>query len=764
MKLNPDQIAKWIPVMQMNLPFPELEIGEIIFDTREIVPELNPLFVALPGKRNGQDFIAQAILAGVKNFLTTEPIAANVNYWQTKHTLTALQELATRFRKRLQIPVIAITGTIAKTVLKETLARELHQRKIPVTKNIGSYNSQLGVPVSVINQMQENCLHLQEVAATEPGEIQKLATILQPDYGIFTRSDLKIKDSFLSQEERILEYLSLFRTCKRVWIPETELLAIELAKETGLPIQIVSVKGNLVSDLCTAFLRDWFQDLTIPAIIPEQVNLQRELHSEQSGLTVLTETYWSDEESLRKSVFYLQNHFQDKTKQVVLGSGNLTNPGDWVSMKRWVKKFEEQIHFFWLNPPAEIELPDSVFRVDSIQDLQKQFPASGTVVLLKGQGLEKLLPFYTKKINATQFRINLNHICANFHLAKKRAGGKKVIAMLKASAYGSGSWQIARELQMEGLDAIAVANVSEAIELRERGIRLPVLVMAADRYYPELLFQYQLEPVVWSLEFLKILQKLSDERQEMLTIHLEWDTGMSRLGFVESEISDVLNILQESNYLVPFSIFTHLSSSEDPNQDEFTQHQILRFETVFQTFQRTFPEIKTHFANTGGILRFSDFDSDFVRLGIGLYGVSPVRSESDFQEAGTFRTEIVQIHAYPAGTPVGYNQSEILTKDSILATIPVGYADGIPRKIGNRKYSVLLEGKRVPVVGKVCMDLMMLDISDVPEAKVGSEVILFGKTPLGQISVCEMAEVAETIPYEILAGISGRVQRIYVKE
>ncbi|MCS7073362.1 MAG: alanine racemase, partial [Bacteroidia bacterium] len=669
MPLNPCQLQEVLSASSYQLIWHE-PIGEICFDTREIIPELNPLFVALPGKRNGEQFIPEAIRKGVRNILSTQQVSESVNFWQVESPLRSLQQLAAVYRKQLQVPILAITGTIGKTILKETLAREFASQGIKITKNIGSYNSQLGVPVSILNQLQPNCLHLQEVATTEIGEIKSIATILQPTYGIFTRSNLKIKDSFRSQTERIQEYLLLFRSCEIVWIPETETLALELAEDMNLSYRIVSIHGNWITDLCKAILQHWFPLESIKTFLPALVDLKREIHTDSTGLTVLHEPAFVDEESLRKAIFYLLNQFPDKKRQIILGKDNITNPEDWQRIHQWIEKFSSSTQFHWINPPDTIELPPYVIRYPSTDAFQQTFSNQETVVLVKGQGLEKIVPYLTKKVNATQFRIDLTAICKNYQLVKKRIGQKKIIAMLKASAYGSGSWQIARELQMEGVDAIAVANVVEAIELRERGIRLPILVLAADRFYPELLFQYQLEPAIWSIEWLTIVQKLCEEKQTTLSIHLEIDTGMSRLGLVEADIPKVMSILRSSPYLKPETIFTHLSSSEDDSQDAFTIQQLTCFTRILNQVRELYPQIQTHFANTGAILRFSDIPCDFVRLGIGLYGVSPVKSEAIFIEAGTLRTEIIQIHSYPSGTPVGYNQAEVLKQHSRIATIP----------------------------------------------------------------------------------------------
>jgi alanine racemase len=340
--------------------------------------------------------------------------------------------------------------------------------------------------------------------------------------------------------------------------------------------------------------------------------------------------------------------------------------------------------------------------------------------------------------------------------------GTGLVPMLKAAGYGSGGWQLAAALEAEGIAAIGVAYTGEGIVLRTHGIRSRILVLNADFESLDQLHGYGLEPAVWSIELLHALGRLN----QPLHIHLEFDTGMARLGFLPQELPAIFEALAQYPLLQPVGLFSHLAAADDPAHDAFTHQQIATFTTLTAALQVPYPGLVTHLANTAGMLRFPTATGSWARLGLGLYGLAPIADYQGYlQEAATLRTAVSQVRHYPAGTSIGYSRSQVLATPATIATLPVGYADGYPRNLSNGKGNVLLQGVRCPIVGRVCMDMLMVDVSATPTpVRPGDEAVLFG-TQLGQhLSVQEIADAAGTIPYEILAGMSQRIRRVFGRE
>jgi len=388
------------------------------------------------------------------------------------------------------------------------------------------------------------------------------------------------------------------------------------------------------------------------------------------------------------------------------------------------------------------------------------------VILVKGARqyqLEGFVEHIETKAQTTALEINLSALENNFdYFQSKLESNTKIMAIIKASGYGSGSHVIAKTLENRQVDFLAVALIDEGIYLRKQGISTPIVVLNPDRYNLRKLFEYNLQPEIYNLDLLVELIKLSEKLQSFCGIHINMDTGMNRLGFKNNEFSTLLNRLKDAQYIRIISVFTHLASSEEPKHDELSRQQFEQFITSIIEFDKyiDYPFLK-HVLNTSGILRHPTFQMDMVRTGLGLYGLELSESDArNLQKVHSLKSFILQIKDITVGESIGYNASFTAPKDIRIATLNIGYADGFQRNLSNGKWSVKLHSKLASVLGKISMDLTTIDISHIPEAKVGDEVTIFDE----QLTLESLSLAADTIPYEILTGISERVKRIYYKE
>ena len=512
------------------------------------------------------------------------------------------------------------------------------------------------------------------------------------------------------------------------------------------------------------------------------VSMRMELISENSEITILNDAYNADAASIHNAFAMLESENSHRNKALILSDiehqGNRQQPIQEAILQRAIERFGAE----------QVILIGPVYKSLAIgQEGVQAFPTTEAflaqfdyhrfrnhVVLLKGARkfqLEKIIPHLSRRVNATLFRINLNALISNYRYFRDLIPAEtKMMAMVKAFAYGAGGWEIARTLEREGLDYLAVAYLSEGIELRSRGIRLPIMVINPDESGLDQLFRFNLEPEVYSLTFLKrCLEMTRQAGAGSISVHIKLDTGMRRLGFGDEEIPALIKFLREHPDVHVKSLLSHLADADSPKSDAFTSAQIHTFTTQCDRIcsELNIQPIR-HILNTAGILRFPDHAMDMVRLGIGLYGITPLEQkgveEERLEEIGSLVSLISQIHEYPEGTSVGYGRSQFTDRPSRIATIPIGYADGVPRSLSNGQISFLVRGQLAPTFGRVCMDMLMLDVTDIPEAEAGDEVVLIGKQQNAEVSVETFAERCGTIPYEILVGISPRVRRLYVKE
>jgi Alr-MurF fusion protein len=799
-------------------------ISEIAWDTRLLVSPGDTIFIALKGQdRDGHQFIQSAWDLGVRSFLISDPAfeKADGNFICVTDTLHALQLWATAHRKSFAGKLIGITGSNGKTIVKEWLGEVLES--IPgVYKSPRSFNSQLGVPVSLLGMDTTATIALLEAGISRVGEMEALAAMLQPNTGLLTHMGDAHAEGFNSFEEKLNEKIKLFHGCETVLLNGddaritnallnagitqlmtigreahnefqlTDLLASQAGgwsfsvKKSGeeypfyFPVSGDAALENIsLVILAARYLSVPWDDIRNCVAQLRPVTMRTEMITDNPEVTVINDAYNADSASVLNAFSLLQGNGFHNRKILILSDLEHQGAGQMdvqqALLNEAQKRFSnENIILIGSMFSALGKSIASLKCYTTTADLITEFDYSlfrESTVLLKGARrfeLEQLIPFLTRRANATYFKINMNSLAHNYRqLRRKLDAGTKMMAMVKAFSYGSGSWEIAEALAREGVDYLAVASPSEGIALRTRGVRTPVMVMNSDEFSLSQLIHFSLEPEVYDLPFLQLLASQATlSENSNFHIHLKVDTGMSRLGFSVEDAQDVGAFLSLHPKIKVVSILSHLAGADDSSLDAFTEEQIKKFTSFCDSLSvKIGYRPMRHILNTAGLLRFPQYQFDMVRAGIGIYGVSPVPGESaGLEEIGSLHSAVQQVHEYAAGTWIGYGCSQRTERKSRIATIPIGYADGIRRSLSNGKLEVLIRGMRAPVFGRVCMDMIMVDVTDVPGVKSGDEVVVFGSQGDAFISVNELAAKCDTIAYEILSGISQRVRRIYVRE
>jgi alanine racemase len=791
--------------------WPLTKLRYVAYDTRLISHGPETLFVALKtAHRDGHAFIAEAIQKGVRNFLVAQPIAVEgINYALCEDPLDGLQAWAMFHRQRFSYPVVGITGSNGKTIVKEWIST-LIEADCQLVKSPMSYNSQLGVPISILRMHPQADVALIEAGISQPGEMEVLQQIIQPTIGVMTHFGAAHQQGFASEAAKLQEKLQLFEGVQRVLagshqaqviqalearpallrtigprsqdtirveIQEGEVMLYHGAAHASLgPLQPNSADHeNLLLSLLVAHELgvDWASlQSRVPLLLP--VEMRSELLTDNPEITLINDSYNSDPDSVRNAFGLLMQTHSQPRRQIILS--DVPHLGD----------LQEATQQALLAEAIELVGPDQVRTVGPVfhllgggisypnteallADLRYEDFVDSTV-LIKGArsfALERILPHLTRKLNATQLDISLQALQHNFrYLQAQLPEGTRSMCMVKAFAYGSGSWEIAQTLEQAGADYLAVAFASEAIELRQANIRLPIMVMNPDLSSIEALIHYRIEPEVSNLPFLQAyLRAAKLAGLSPIPLHLKLETGMGRLGFCEADLPQLIELFLQQPDLQLISVLSHLAAADLPEEDAFSLQQIHRFQSMYARLRQELGIVPLrHILNTAGLFRFPQASFEMVRLGIGLYGIHPLGTASELSEIGTLRSLISQIQIHPAGTSIGYGRSQRTERDSRIATVPIGYADGIPRSLSNGKIGFLVQGQPAPVFGRVCMDMLMLDVTDIPEARAGDEVVLFGRQGKAFLSVQTVAEAAGTIPYELLVRISPRVRRVYVRE
>lgn len=816
--------ARWIREGKKTAP-----VVQLAYDTRNLQSPFDTLFIALKGPvRDGHQFIQAAYQKGVRMFMvSTEavdlPQDEAVQVIFVSDTLQALQALAAHHRMQFHYPVLAITGSNGKTIVKEWLY-SLLSPDTRIIRSPKSFNSQLGVALSLWQLTEHQDLAIIEAGISQQGEMEVLSNLIKADIGIFTNIGEAHSEGFESLAEKVREKRKLFRYAKLVlycsdqsvvhqemhsWLqmnPSIQSVTWGMNKQVKNFLQVESVQkelqGTVISVMVLGqafqFRISFTDDASIENILHcitylcwkgydattiqgrlakvQPVAMRLELKQGIRQSSVINDSYSNDLSSLRIALDFLMQQQQHSKRTVVLSDileSGVAGEALYTAVADLLKTYGVD-RLIGIGPqisahqgPLTATLKETCY-YPSTQAFLQAFPTlrwDREIILIKGArifGFEQIDQRLSAQAHQTVLEIHLGKLVNNLRAYRKMLPlGTRIMAMVKAFSYGSGTYEIANRLQHEQVDYLAVAYADEGALLRQAGIRLPIMVMNPEQASFGTLVQYELEPVLYSVELCRSFVSYLESHQQSYPVHLELETGMHRLGMDVWDLQTVIPVLQSGAIRI-VSVFSHLVASEDPGEDLFTQQQ-------FDTYQAACAQLEAqgisgfwqHLANTAAMVRHPDWPFDMVRLGIGLYGIDPSRGgHLGLEEVGSLRTTIAQIHEVERGETVGYNRKGKMNRKSRIATVRIGYADGYSRRFGNGVAYMLVAGKQAPVVGSVCMDMTMIDITDIPEAREGEEVTVFGPG----LSISQLATWAGTIPYEIMTGISGRVKRVYIEE
>ncbi len=741
-------------------------IHSIAFDTRKIADGNSVLFFALTGEfRNGHAFIEEAYKKGVRQFVVSESIDVstyqNSTFIQVENTLWALQEIAKNHRSKFKYPIVGITGSVGKTMVKEWIYHFLFS-KFRVIRSPKSFNSQLGVALSILELHDNADIALIEMGISKPQEMTRLEEIVNPTYGIFTSFGSAHKENFQTAEQHLEEKLSAFKDCKTTFYHSSiELNSNQIEKIHGIEVNESNLKDiksilpfqdkisihNLSLVLAFAkFLNLSADELKSKAKSLPHLAMRMEVFEGINGNTIINDTYNLDIDALNYSLEYQLTLAEDLKRVVIIG---LDEEAD--NKKEAITKIIDSF-----KPEKIIYLKDNEPITEEIKN---------SIILIKGSrkaDMQKIASQFRLKKHKTFLEVDLNALRNNLSVFKSYLKPETLLlAMVKASSYGSGTERVAGFLEKQGINYLGVAYADEGVELRKLGIQLPILVMNAEEEGFEDCIKYNLEPAIYSFEQLdEFIKELIFTGKMDYPIHLKVDTGMRRLGFEPSDLIQISEVLQAQPEVRIKSVYSHLADSDNFESEAFTLHQINTFYTFCDKLsqQINYPFIK-HVLNSEAVARFKDFQFDMVRLGIGMYGyTSNTELKSILQPVIFWKSEISQVKEIKKGETVGYSRTFIAEKDTKIAIIPVGYADGFKRSLSNGIGSVYLDNHFCPVIGRVCMDMLMIDVTNL-DVKAGSKVEIIGLNKTME----EFANQAKTIPYEIMTSISKRVHRVYLE-
>lgn len=822
-------IVKGKPIARHENVFVE----HLLTDSRKLIFPATSLFFAIKGpRRDGHSFLEPLYEKGVRSFVVSEPVELallpEANVIEVKDVLQALQLLAGHHRKQFSIPVVGITGSNGKTIVKEWL-NQLLDDQYSIIRSPRSYNSQIGVPLSVWPMNETHELGIFEAGISQSGEMDRLQKIIQPTIGIFTNIGEAHSEGFLNLRQKVNEKLRLFTHVKTLVYckdaPEINEGVAALFQQlnkggTGgfeifnwstvmeATLQVLTIFKEAGTTMITALYQEETISVTIPftddasvenaihcwcvllhlgvkaSVVTEKmlqlgpVAMRLELKKGINNCSVINDSYSADLSSFNIALDFLSQQRQHARRTVILSdilqSGRnekeLYKEVAQALVQRGVtrligigEKMNQHQGIFRLSPIPELSFYPSV---DAFRHDFHHLHFRDETILLKGARvfeLEQIDHLLEQKVHQTVLEIDLNALAHNLKQYQQLLQpSTKLMAMVKAFSYGSGSYEIANALQFHKVDYLAVAYADEGVELRKGGINLPIMVMNADESTFDVLIQYNLEPDLYSPGLLKAFEGfLKGQGIRRFPVHIELETGMNRLGFSPAELPVLLAALQGDTFTVK-SVFSHLAASEEKQHDAFTQQQAAIFHSMVGELQTVvdYPFLR-HIANTAGIARHPALQLDMVRLGIGLYGIDSANSHQlDLKEVSTLIATIAQIKHLQAGETVSYGRKGVVTRDTTVATVRIGYADGYPRNLSNGTGKMWIKGMLAPVIGTVCMDMVMIDITGIPHVQEGDEVILFGK----ELPVSQVAHWAQTIPYEMLTGVSQRVKRVYFEE
>lgn len=819
-KMKLADVVAFIEPKDTILGSPESEITELAIDSRKVVEADYTLFFAIETEKNdGHRYIAQLYRIGVRNFVITKVMrefaeCEEANFLLVDDVVEALQRLAQKHRQQFHYPVIGITGSNGKTIVKEWLASILSD-KFKVAKSPDSYNSRLGVPLSVWKMSEQHDIAVFEAGISKPNEMRALADIIDPTIGILTNIGAAHAQFFQTNIRKIIEKLKLFRNVDvMIYHNDNEELNMVLKLPEYEHIHKISwgdarstypVKMSAASTGGTIISIDGF-DYTVPFIdsaslenathvivtlryigfSPEEINnrigrlshisMRLEIMEGRNHSVIINDTYSLDVNSLSAALNFMDTQTQMSKKTLIIS--DFEQVGALSSADFQHLNYELHQHSIsklvavgetFIQNRQEFDIEEILFYHDTTDLLEhiSDLHISYEIILVKGARnfhFEQVVSALQHKTHLTIMQVNLPALVYNFNYHRNRLRpDTKMVAMVKASSYGLGDVELVNSLVDQGVDYLAVAYTDEGVRLRKRRIETPIIVLGAEAHSFEVMVNHRLEPEIFNFYYLQQLEEVLDRHPEIsqFNIHIKVDTGMHRLGFDLQDIPRLIEMVKSNPKLHIASVFSHLAAAEDPAEDAYTRRQIALFGHMTDQLCAAFDyKILRHLLNSAGIVRFPEAQFDMVRLGIQLYGCSEVPEIStNLHNVVTLKTVITQIKQIPAGETIGYNRTWKLQRDTQVAIIPIGYADGYPRELCNGRGTVLIQGQKVPVIGKICMDMCMLDITGL-RVHEGDEVIVYGEGN----TVSEMAEAAGLISYELMTRISQRVPRVYVQE
>ena len=804
----------------------ERQVCDLLIDSRHLIDARLALFFALTSARNdGHRYIKELYDKGVRAFVVKripEEAFPDAAFVVVPDPLKALQTLAAHHRQQFSIPVIGISGSNGKTIVKEWLFQMLSP-DYNIVRSPKSYNSQVGVPLSVWQMNANYDLGIFEAGISEPDEMMQLQRIIAPTLGVFTNIGQAHEENFISRAQKVGEKMNLFTKAESLvycmdyseiqqvvirsglaskvklftWsrkFTEADLFITSVTKNERTAVIQATYQGESM-----AYVIPFSDDASIenaihciavgllmqmkPEVIAERlmsltsIAMRLEIKAGMNNCTIINDYYNSDVNSLSIALDVMRQQRQHKRRVVIMSdilqSGRnemdlyaeiaqllknkdvdmLIGIGEGIS--RYANKFEME-HYFYPN----------------VGDFLAHFPFSkfnNQTILLKGARafeFEQIGMELQEKAHETVLEINFNHLVSNLNYFRSKIKAEtKLMVMVKAFGYGSGNLEVSNVLQFHNVDYLTVAFADEGVELRRAGINLPIMVMSPEVNSYDNIIKYHLEPEVFSFRNLAFIEKALENvalpEAHPLNVHIKLDTGMHRLGFSKDELPELIRRIKANPMLHVKSVFSHLATADNPAEDAFTLSQIRNFEEGSQMIVEAFPyKVLRHILNTAGISRFPQYQFDMVRLGIGLYGVPTCEADKGaLQPVVSLKTTINQIKHIPAGDSIGYNRHGHAERDMRIGIVPIGYADGLSRLLGNGNGKFYVNGQQVPVIGDICMDMCMLDLTDV-EAAEGDTVVIFD----AEHDIADIARACQTIPYEIMTRVSQRVKRVYYQE
>lgn len=786
-------------------------VTTISLDSRKASAAEGTVFFAIRGERHdGHDYLQNLYAQGIRQFVVERPLSSpevfkDANVILVGSAIDALQRLAAFHRSAFSIPVVGITGSNGKTIIKEWLFQMLSKDRV-VVKNPGSYNSQIGVPLSVWQMQPHHQLGIFEAGISRPGEMEKIAQVMQPTIGIFTNIGSAHDEGFKNREEKIREKLRLFdhvqtliycrdhKTLHDILLkrglstfswgasPEsdlqvtphdnawairykqqTEILRLPFTDPASIENCLHCVALLLTMGYSFSFIRESVQSLRG---VPMRMELKEGIYQSQ----IIDDTYNNDLGGLEIALQFLAHQHQKKKKRVILSDILESGLEDEALVKKIAGLLTKNGTPAFVGVGPVLGRYQNVFPAGSLfyastEDFLAQFDfdlLQQEVVLVKGArvfAFEKLVGRLQRQVHGTVMEVDLNALVHNFNYFKSTLRpSTKIMVMVKAFAYGSGSTEIANLLQYHQADYLGVAYADEGVALRKNNITLPIMVMNPSEESFDILFSQNLEPEIYSFKIFHAL--LNYLQGKPCKIHLKLDTGMHRLGFESTHLNEVIALLLANPQIRVASIFSHLAGADEATHDDFSRAQGRAFETSANQISKALGYRPLyHILNSPGILRLPELQFDMVRLGIGLYGVDPTSEVHPLKPVVTLKTIISQIKKIDKGESIGYGRRGVAEKDLTIGTIAIGYADGFSRAFSRGAGRVLVHGAPAKVIGNVCMDMTMVDITGI-DAREGDEVIVFGKG----LPIQDVAASINTISYEILTSTSERVKRVFVSE